>query len=57
MPEAWSLAELDQRDAQGRHASLIASLQLCNRTARELSDAIGRQLFVHVDAADRTVWQ
>ncbi|MBL0086363.1 MAG: circularly permuted type 2 ATP-grasp protein [Ideonella sp.] len=57
MPEAWSLAELDQRDAQGRHANLIASLQLCNRTARELSDAIGRQLFVHVDAADRTVWQ
>jgi hypothetical protein len=57
MPEAWNLAELDQRDAQGRHVNLIASLQLCSRTSRELSDAIGRQLFVHVATTDRTVWQ
>jgi len=57
MPESWSLAELDQRDAEDRHINLIASLMLCSRTARELSDILGRQLFVHVETTDRRVWQ
>jgi len=56
-PESWNLAELDECDDDGIHATLIAALQDCSRSARELSDAIGRHLFVHVTTTDRTVWQ
>ena len=56
-PETWSLVELDRRDGQGRHGTLIDELRYCSRSARALSDEIGRHLFVHVDSPDRAVWQ
>ena len=56
-PETWDLSQLDQRDAQGRHADLIAALLHCSRSARSLSDALSRQLFVHVATTDQAVWQ
>ncbi|WP_088279508.1 circularly permuted type 2 ATP-grasp protein [Ideonella sp. A 288] len=56
-PDTWSLAELDQRDEKGRHATLVAALRGCSASARKLSDEIGRHLFAHVESPDRTVWQ
>ncbi len=56
-PENWSLAELAQRDEQGRHGTLVAALRQSSSHAQRLSDEIGRHLFAHVVGPDRTVWQ
>jgi uncharacterized alpha-E superfamily protein len=56
-PQDWSLAELCEEDADGRHALLLAQLQACSRAAQELSNEIGRRFFAHVTVADRAVWQ
>jgi uncharacterized circularly permuted ATP-grasp superfamily protein/uncharacterized alpha-E superfamily protein len=56
-PLQWSLQALGTPDAAGRHHELIAALGDCIAGARELSDAIGRKLFAHVEPASRTVWQ
>ena len=56
-PEGWDLAELARTDDDGRHTALITALRQCSSAARQLSDEIGRRLFVHVASPDRTVWQ
>ena len=56
-PEDWSLADLCQEDAQGRHAELEGLLRDCSRAALDLSNEIGRHFFSHVVDADRAVWQ
>ena len=56
-PQDWRLAGLAEVDAQGRHRALEAALTECCVAARRLSDEISRHLFVHVESADRTVWQ
>ena len=56
-PEGWDLAELARTDDDGRHTVLITALRQCSSAARQLSDEIGRRLFVHVASPDRTVWQ
>lgn len=53
-PDRWSLAELAP---DGPSADLIARLRDCSTQALALSDALSRQLFSHVDQADRMVWQ
>jgi len=56
-PEAWNLADLVVQDKAGRHSVLIDALHGCSLAARQLSDEIGRRLFVHVSSPDRAVWQ
>ena len=56
-PQDWHLAQLTEPDADGRHRALETVLTACSASARQMSDAIGRHLFVHVNSADRTVWQ
>ena len=55
-PETWSLEALGTPDAHGRHDALIDALEGCSAAARELSDQIGRHLFVHVVSPERSVW-
>lgn len=55
-PETWSLGALGTPDALGRHGALIEALEGCSAAARELSDQIGRHLFVHVVSPERSVW-
>jgi uncharacterized circularly permuted ATP-grasp superfamily protein/uncharacterized alpha-E superfamily protein len=57
MPENWDLEALATPDGDGGHAALVAALQGLARTARQLSDEIGRHLFAHVGSAERRVWQ
>ncbi len=52
MPEHWALERLAESPA-----ALIEALRDCSVAARELSDEIGRHLFVHVVSPERTVWQ
>lgn len=56
-PHEWSLAELGQADAAGRHAALIVALRGCGDATRALSDEISRHLFSHVSAPERSIWQ
>ncbi|MBP6902168.1 MAG: circularly permuted type 2 ATP-grasp protein [Burkholderiaceae bacterium] len=71
-PEDWDLAALAQVGGEAAaetgaetgaggdaaaHQALVEALQQCSRSAWQLSDEIGRQLFVHVGSADRWVWQ
>ena len=56
-PDNWSLERMGAPDAQQRHPALVKALRGCSRAARELSDEIGRHLFVHVVSEERSVWQ
>ncbi|NRF70021.1 circularly permuted type 2 ATP-grasp protein [Aquincola sp. S2] len=55
-PDNWSLDALTAPDPAGRHGALIEALESCSDAARELSDQIGRHLFVHVVSPERSVW-
>jgi uncharacterized circularly permuted ATP-grasp superfamily protein/uncharacterized alpha-E superfamily protein len=55
-PDTWDLESLAAPDAAGRHSALIAALATCTKAARQLSDDIDRQLFVHVVSTERRVW-
>lgn len=56
-PERWPLDVVATPNAQGEHPALLAALHDASAQALALSDAIGRQLFSHVGAVDRAVWQ
>lgn len=46
-PREWSLEAMCERDADGRHANLLALLQQCVDAAYQLSDDIGARYFTH----------
>jgi uncharacterized alpha-E superfamily protein len=46
-PRAWSLDDLCEADAKGRHASLHAILQECTGAAYRLSDDLSARYFTH----------
>ncbi|MEJ6023759.1 circularly permuted type 2 ATP-grasp protein [Ramlibacter sp. PS4R-6] len=48
-PQAWSLAALCERDADGRYAKLEQLLQDCTDAAFRLSDELGGRYFTHSD--------
>ena len=48
--QAWSLAALCERDAQGRHVQLEGLLQDCTDAAYRLSDELGALYFTHSGA-------
>jgi uncharacterized circularly permuted ATP-grasp superfamily protein/uncharacterized alpha-E superfamily protein len=56
-PDEWSLEALCGQDGDGRHATLLASLQTLNERTQALSAEVGRRLFSHVGPGDHTVWQ
>jgi uncharacterized alpha-E superfamily protein len=49
-PQAWSLAALCERDAEGHYTTLITELQRCSDAAWQLSDALSARYFTHSDA-------
>ena len=54
-PEQWSLEALCTRDAEGRHAQLLALLQQCIDAAYSLSDLLSARFFAHAGDARRSV--
>ena len=46
-PQAWSLEEICERDADGRHAKLIDLLAQCSDASYQLSDDLGARYFTH----------
>lgn len=55
-PEDWRLASLSEA-VQGHFIEVESRLRECSEAALALSSEIGRRLFSHVGAADRSVWQ
>ena len=56
-PDEWALDDLLQLDDDGRHGTLLASLQHLSERTQALSAEVGRRLFSHVGPGDHTVWQ
>jgi uncharacterized circularly permuted ATP-grasp superfamily protein/uncharacterized alpha-E superfamily protein len=56
-PDEWSLPALCGQDDDGRHATLLASLQTLHERTQALSAEVGRRLFSHVGPGDHAVWQ
>jgi uncharacterized circularly permuted ATP-grasp superfamily protein/uncharacterized alpha-E superfamily protein len=56
-PDEWSLPALCGQDDDGRHATLLASLQTLHKRTQALSAEVGRRLFSHVGPGDHAVWQ
>lgn len=49
-PKQWTLEALCERDAEGRHANLLALLRLCIDAAYALSDDLTARYFAHSGA-------
>ena len=54
-PQAWSLEDICERDAEGRFSNLLALLAHCSQAAYKLSDDLGARYFTHSGEARQSV--
>jgi hypothetical protein len=54
-PAQWQLATLCRRDAEGRHAQLLALLRQAADAAWDLSDQLGARYFAHATGGTHSV--